>query len=52
MTAQNLKTNYILQSVNTKKTFEDIGWMMVAPGEDMPTLIRAIYEKKAVGGKR
>ncbi len=46
MTAQNLKTNYILQSVNTKKTFEDIGWMMVAPGEDMPTLIRAIYEKK------
>jgi cysteate synthase len=40
------KTNYLLQSVKSGKTFEDAGWMLDAPGEKDPTLIRAIYEKK------
>ncbi len=40
------KTNYQLQSVKTGKMFEDKGWMLDAPGENEPTLIRAIYEKK------
>ena len=40
------KTNYLLQSVKTGKVFEDKGWMLDAPGEIEPTLIRAIYEKK------
>ncbi len=51
MADQKSKTNYILQSVNTKNTFEDAGWMMVAPNEEMPSLIRAIYEKKQLDVK-
>ncbi|MBI9036168.1 MAG: cysteate synthase [Bacteroidales bacterium] len=43
-----LKTNYHLQSIATGKTFEDSGWMLDAPGEEQPTLIRAIYEKKQI----
>lgn len=39
-------TNYQLQSVATGKIFQDTGWMLEAPGETDPTLIRAIYEKK------
>ncbi len=41
-----IKTNYQLQSVKTGKIFEDKGWILDAPGENDPTLIRAIYEKK------
>lgn len=44
-------TNYILQSVKTGKTFEDKGWMLDAPEETDPTLIRAIYEKNQIGVK-
>ncbi len=40
------KTNYHLQSVKTGKVFEDTGWILDAPGEVEPTLIRAVYEKK------
>ena len=39
-------TRYKLQSVKTGKTFSDTGWLLEAPGEEMPTLIRAIYENK------
>jgi cysteate synthase len=39
-------TQYILQSLVSGKTFEDEGWMLNAPGEDKPGLIRAIYSKK------
>ena len=39
-------TNYVLQSVNTGKKFNDTGWILTAPGEQEPTLIRAIYEKQ------
>ncbi len=40
------KTNYLLKSVKTGKIFEDNGWMLDAPGEEDPTLIRAEYEHK------
>lgn len=40
------KTNYQLQSVRTGKIFDDKGWQLDPVGEDSPTLIRAIYEKK------
>lgn len=39
------KTNYRLQSVNTGKIFDENGWILDAPGETEPTLIRALYEK-------
>lgn len=39
-------TNYTLQSQASGKIYNDNGWMLDAPGEDKPSLIRAIYEKK------
>lgn len=44
-------TKYKLRSVKTGKEFEDKGWMLDAPGETEPTLIRAIYEKKQIDVK-
>jgi len=44
-------TEYILQSVNTGKQFKDAGWTLDAPGEDKPSLIRAIYQKKQIDVK-
>lgn len=41
-------TKYKLQSVKTGRIFEDSGWMLDAPGETNPTLIRAIYEHKQI----
>ncbi|QGY44027.1 cysteate synthase [Maribellus comscasis] len=41
-----VKTNYQLQSVKTGKIFNDSGWLLDAPGEIEPTLIRAVYKKK------
>ena len=38
-------TNYILQSVKTRKDFMDTGWMLEALNEKKPTLIRAVYEE-------
>jgi len=40
------KTDYILQSIVSGKTFEDTGWLLEAPGEEKPGLIRAIYQNK------
>lgn len=40
------KTGYRLQSVKTGKIFDDNGWTLDAPGENDPTLIRALYEKQ------
>lgn len=48
MTKVFTKTNYKLQSVKTGKIFDDEGWTLDAPGENFPTLIRAIYEKKQI----
>ena len=45
------KTNYQLQSVRTGKIFTDDGWTLDAPGENEPTLVRAIYEKKQIDVK-
>lgn len=44
-------TKYKLQSVKTGQKFEDLGWMLDAPGETNPTLIRAIYDKKQIDVK-
>lgn len=41
-------TNYVLQSVKTGKEFNDTGWMLDAPNEKNPTLIRAQYRKKQI----
>lgn len=40
------KTEYILESVHSGQQFKDSGWLLDAPGEDTPGLIRAIYAKK------
>ena len=44
-------TEYTLQSVTTGKQFKDAGWTLDAPGEDKPSLIRAIYQKKQIDVK-
>lgn len=44
-------TKYILKSFKTGKEFKDQGWLLDAPGEMNPTLIRAIYEKKQIDVK-
>lgn len=41
----------MLQSVSSGKTFEDQGWMLDAPGEASPTLIRSVYEDKQINVK-
>lgn len=40
------KTEYLLQSVASGKTFEDSGWLLEASGEKEPGLIRAIYRDR------
>lgn len=40
------KTQYTLQSLASGEIFNDTGWMLSAPGEQQPALIRTIYEKK------
>lgn len=40
-----IKTSYRLQSVNTGAIFDDTGWTLDAPGEQDPTLIRAVYDQ-------
>lgn len=39
-------TQYKLQSLYSGRVFEDTGWMLEAPDEDRPALIRAIYESR------
>ncbi|MCF8229820.1 MAG: cysteate synthase, partial [Bacteroidales bacterium] len=45
------KTNYRLQSLATGRIFDDEGWLLSAPGEDKPGLIRAKYEKRQIDVK-
>ncbi|RIH66460.1 cysteate synthase [Mariniphaga sediminis] len=40
-----------MQSVNTGKIFDENGWILDAPGETEPTLIRALYEKTQLNVK-
>ncbi len=51
MSLQIEKTNYKLESQDTKEIFEDNGWMLDAPNAERPALIRAIYEKKQLNVK-
>jgi cysteate synthase len=44
-------TKYILKSLATGEQFEDTGWLLDAPGEDKPALIRAIYKEKQLNIK-
>lgn len=46
MALQINKTKYTLLSAYSGKFYEDTGWMLEAPNEDKPGLIRAIYDKK------
>lgn len=46
MTLQLDKTKYRLLSTYSGKTYEDSGWMLEAPNEEKPGLIRAVYDKK------
>ena len=40
------KTAYSLSSVHSGKQFDDSGWLLDAPDEDIAGLIRAIYQNK------
>ena len=51
MSVQISPTRYQLQSVATQHIFNDTGWLLDAPGENQPGLIRAIYEKKQLALK-
>lgn len=42
-------TEYILESVSTGQRFADTGWMLEAPGEEVPSLVRAIYKQQQLG---
>lgn len=46
MTENFTRTRYHLRSVNTGRNFEDTGWILDPPGEESPSLVRAIYDKK------
>ncbi len=46
MHEQNSK--YILESVASKRTFEDAGWTLESPDKNEPGLVRAIYQKKQI----
>ncbi len=39
-------TQYQLQSIATGRLFSDSGWLLDAPDETQPTLVRAVYENK------
>ena len=44
-------TEYTLQSLVTGELFEDTGWLLDAPGQTKPGLIRAIYKHKQMNPK-
>jgi cysteate synthase len=46
-----LPTPYQLQSVATGQVFDDTGWLLEAPGEEQPGLIRAVYESRQLQPK-
>lgn len=46
MSGQINKTKYTLQSISSGKQFDDTGWLLDAPYEPIPGLIRAMYDKK------
>ena len=46
MTSTFAPTAYHLQSIATGNIFKDTGWILDPPGEEKPSLIRAIYNNK------
>ncbi len=44
-------TSYLLQSLVSAEIFTDTGWLLDAPGQTKPGLIRAIYEHKQINPK-
>jgi cysteate synthase len=42
------KTEYTLQSLVSGKIFKDSGWMLEAPDETAPGLVRALFAKKQI----
>ncbi|HBZ65496.1 MAG TPA: cysteate synthase [Bacteroidales bacterium] len=48
MNDHDLHTTYRLQSVISGAIFDDQGWTLDAPGEQQPSLIRAIYNTKQI----
>jgi len=44
-------TEYSLQSLVTGKLFKDTGWLLDAPDQEKPGLIRAIYKHKQINPK-
>ncbi|OQX76584.1 MAG: cysteate synthase [Bacteroidetes bacterium 4484_249] len=51
MAIQINKTGYYLKSLVSGKKFKDTGWMLEAPGNEKPGLIRAVYDKKLINVK-
>jgi cysteate synthase len=39
-------TRYTLKSLASEKVFNDSGWLLEAPGEETPSLVRAEYESR------
>ncbi len=48
MTLQFDKTEYTLKSLVSGRTFNDSGWLLEAPGETAPGLVRALYAIKQI----
>lgn len=47
MTVKNFApTKYKLKSLASEKLFNDSGWLLEAPGENIPSLVRAEYESR------
>jgi cysteate synthase len=46
MSNNKISSKYLLQSKVTGSLFHDTGWLLDAPGENKPCLVRAIYEKQ------
>ena len=44
-------TEYTLQSLVTGELFDDTGWLLEAPGQTKPGLIRAVYNHKQMNPK-
>ena len=44
-------TSYLLQSLVSGEIFKDTGWLLDAPGQTKPGLIRAIYKHKQINPK-
>ncbi len=43
-----IDNKYLLKSIKSGKIFKDSGWVLDAPGEEIPSLIQAVYNKKQI----